>query len=485
MPQPSTDARAAKVDAPAAPRRAWLAWLVTAAAILLVNAVVLRNALEHEPAVGYDVPDHLGYARVLSTGHLPDRKQSREFFSAPLAYAPPAVVAAVTGEDGDRPIGRSWQLANVFYSLVLCVSLAAVTGRLVPQDGRWSPYAAAAAVLILGTLPVYYKTFAQARAEPLLATLAVVALWAAMRLCAKPGGRAWRWAAFGLVLGSLPLTRQWGVFAAAPLGVIAAAYAVARLPLKTALGRIALAVAVSGLTCGWFYVSLQVRFGSMTAFNQKPQAFDLAKHPRSAYLDWPLTTMAGDPTRPNLNYRFGPLLYSDFWGDYWGYFLLYSRRAPGDKGGRYFTGRDAQRQRASDTLPERTNYDTVPAYLGRVNVVSALPSLILLSGVAWGLVAGAIALRRRPDVAAGRLLASTLVLASSAGYFWFVVSYTDDKTDEIKASYLLQVVPCLALLSSAAIFALARRHPRLAAAALATFALAAVHNARAFWSVYV
>ena len=467
----------------AAPRR-WVAVVVTAAVIVLVNLVVLRNALTHEPLVGYDVPDHVAYAQVLAKGHLPGPKESREFFSAPLAYAPPAVMAAVSGEDRPRGVGRAWQVLNVFYSVTLCVALAAATARLVPPDGRWARFAPAAAVAILGTLPVYYKTFAQARSEPLLATLAVVALLAAIQMCRKPGGKAWRWAAFGFLVGLLPLTRQWGVFAAAPLGLVAAAYAFARLPYKAAVGRVALAVAVSGVTCGWFYLTLQYRFGSMTAFNQEPQSFDLKKHPRDAYLDWPLAKMANDPTRPNLKYRFGPVLYSDFWGDYWGYFLLYSKRAPDDKDGRYYTGRDAERQRAGGRLPERTNYDVMPAYLGRVNVVSVLPSLILLAGVGWGLIAGLVALRHRPDLAAGRLMATGVVLLTFAGYFWFVVSYTDDKTDEIKASYLLQLVPCLALLTAAMLASLARRHPRLAVAAVAVLALAAVHNARAFWSVY-
>ena len=61
------------------------------------------------------------------------------------------------------------------------------------------------------------------------------------------------------------------------------------------------------------------------------------------------------PIRPNFSNQLIPILYSDLWGDYWGYFVFTSR----------FT--DLGR-----------NQLLIGDYLARVNIFSLIPSLFLL-----------------------------------------------------------------------------------------------------------
>ena len=63
------------------------------------------------------------------------------------------------------------------------------------------------------------------------------------------------------------------------------------------------------------------------------------------------------PIRPYFKNQFLPILYSDLWGDYWGYFSFTSRSL--------LTGR---------------NQASIGDYLARVNIISLIPTFFLLYG---------------------------------------------------------------------------------------------------------
>ena len=62
------------------------------------------------------------------------------------------------------------------------------------------------------------------------------------------------------------------------------------------------------------------------------------------------------PIRPNLDNQFFSILYSDLWGDYWGYFVFTSRH-----------------------LDIGRNQLLIGDYLARVNIISVITSLIIIS----------------------------------------------------------------------------------------------------------
>lgn len=53
------------------------------ALFLLVNGIVLGNAIVYEPGLGYDAYMHERYVGVLARGRLPEPRDTREFFSPP------------------------------------------------------------------------------------------------------------------------------------------------------------------------------------------------------------------------------------------------------------------------------------------------------------------------------------------------------------------------------------------------------------------
>jgi hypothetical protein len=90
-------------------------------------------------------------------------------------------------------------------------------------------------------------------------------------------------------------------------------------------------------------------------------------------------------------------------------------------------------------------------YLGRVNLVSVLPTVFLLLGFSLGVppLARSLRARARPFSASEALaaLAFLVVAVSAVGYLWFLIRYPElAKGDTVKASYMLHIYPCFALL---------------------------------------
>ena len=114
------------------------------------------------------------------------------------------------------------------------------------------------------------------------------------------------------------------------------------------------------LLSGWFYINLLFDYGSLTAFNQKRTNFSFSNQELNFYFPFndEAKLMFTKPIRPYFSNQFLPILYSDLWGDYWGYFSFTSR-----------------------SLAEGRNQDIIGDYLSRVNLISLIPTFMLLYGV--------------------------------------------------------------------------------------------------------
>ena len=112
------------------------------------------------------------------------------------------------------------------------------------------------------------------------------------------------------------------------------------------------------LISSWFYFNLYFQYGTFTAFNLDPIKFSFYNQPKSFYIPSlsSFFQLFEKPIRPHFDNQFLPILYSDLWGDYWGYFS--------------FTSRD---------LSSGRNQEFIGNYLGRVNTFSLLPTLFYFS----------------------------------------------------------------------------------------------------------
>ena len=163
--------------------------------------------------------------------------------------------------------------------------------------------------------------------------------------------------------------------------------------------------------------------GSPIAFNKEPQTFNLKNQPLDFYFSFePNTYLFQNPIRPHYDNKFFPIIYSDLWGDYWGYFSFILK------------GWDYGR-----------NQENIGSYLGSVNLVSIIPTVIYMLGF---ISCSKLLLKKNKNE---REIFKTLIQLGVAvtfvGYLWFLIKYPERPSgDTIKATYIIQAFHLLAFL---------------------------------------
>lgn len=454
------------------------AWILL---LVLINLIVLSNAVRHDPRVGYDAEDHLKYIDVLSRFRLPARADTAEFFSPPLPYIVPAMVQSM-GLVSLWGAAKVAQLLNVVFSIGLTFCLVSICERLRPGD----PWLKTLSLSCLGMLPVYYKTFAFVRGEPLLAFLCVFVVERTLSFLLDRDGGPTQALALGVAVGLMLLSRQWGFFLLPAIAVFAG---VLGLRKRQSRWRLTVGVAsvflVAGLTSCWFYLHLRQNVGSARAFNRAPvSVFSLANKPAEFYFGMGGRTLFSDPIRPQLRNQFFPIMHSEVWGDYWSAFVVNGKDT---RDGSYVYGGALHLALSTEPVPAwlQTNRYEIAPFLGRANLVALIPAALLLAGlifggyVTWRYVASVFSRRKAgapiDDEGAVMTFMFLVIGATLAGYSWFLLMYPG--ADTIKATYLMQIFPLLALLTGEMLLRL-RQRARALWLTLAVFCLICIlHNA--------
>lgn len=452
-------------------------------ALAAINGLVLVNAILHDPRVGYDALEHLKYIEALSQLRLVTPGDSHEFFSPPLPYVFPALLINITG------MQITWaaklaQYLNVLLSVGSTLFLIQTCRLVSPRSSL-----GLRALLFLGILPVYYKTFAFVRGEPYVVFFAAVILHYTLRMLLGRQFTTANAVILGTAMGLCALSRQWGILLFPSVFFLLALQWIRLRPLRFSIGRvICVCLVLTAALSGWFYLSLNARYGSGTAFNRARAArFSLDNQPSEFYFGLSPRLLFSKPTRPSFPNQFVPIFYSEVWGDYWCYFTVYGRVIITSES---TEGAALEQALSTGSQPDwlETNYGTASAYLGRVNLIGILPSVLALVS----LVAAAMsALRSHGDdplAARQRVVLALSVLAigmTMAGYFLFLIMYPSiGKGDTIKATYVLQIAPFLAILVGVFLGSVERRSRAAYCLLLGALCLVFFHNLPAMLTHY-
>ena len=412
---------------------------------MLINCIVLLNACLHDPLIGYDAVFHLKYIKILSQLQLVRPEDSVEYFSPPLPYVFPALLVSLTGMKVYWAAKMS-QYLNFFLSVGSTWYLIKVCHLINPKSTL-----KLGALVFLGMLPVYYKTFAFIRGEPYIVFFAMAMVYYTLLITIKEQYTIANGTLLGVSMGLCALSRQWGFFLF-PSIFLFFIYKWFCLPRrrKSIAKILCLCLVFILVISGWFYISLNHRYGSITAFNReiRPQ-LAFTNQPWKFYIGVSPEVLFRNPIRPNFSNQFIPIFYSEMWGDYWGYFSIY--------------GIDTRKPEFLDTFkvidvlseghqPDwlKTNYETIGAYLGRVNIISIFPSLMIPVSFIFALIRilsrrinGLFTVRQKEIYSFLLLTICTIC----AGYTWFLIMYPNlAHGDNIKATYLLHIFPLIAIL---------------------------------------
>jgi len=248
-------------------------WLSLAA----IHGVLLYNALFHDMRTGYDVHHHLKNVEIYAELRFPTAEESAQFFSAPLPYLLPAML-----HRAGLPFATAKRIAllgQVLMSGLLFYYLLKLCEILSPKNN----YLKLSVVLLLGMLPVYYKSFAFFRGEPYVAFFSVYCVYQLVTLFSAKTRLSP--VHLGVALALLILSRQWGVFAGVGIALagLIAAFVSAQPALQ--LRRLIAAGTIAGLGGGWFYLSQTLRHDTVRAFNRPAEHhFSLSNQPQSFFL---------------------------------------------------------------------------------------------------------------------------------------------------------------------------------------------------------
>ncbi len=420
---------------------------------VLVNGLVAANAVLHDPRQGYDAADRLNYIRTLGLRHvIPSCKDTGQCYVPPLPYFLPAIALA-TRRVTLFQAGEIAQLADVVLSLGLTCYLLKICELLRPGASTFK----FASLALAGVIPLYYKAFALVRGEAYLALLSMFVFYLLLLTFVARRFTVANVVMLGLASGLCVLAVQWG-FVIVPAVLAFAAYAALR-------DRTAIRAAISvGAACllgplvmaGWYYATMYSHYGTLLAagWDRNKVLSSQSQLPSSFFLGTGNGQLFADPVRPNFANQLFPIFYSDAWGDYGAYFLIYGRDVPS---GEYVSGQYlAVIVRAGPPFPAgfETNWHPFAEYLGRVNLLGLVPTTILVAGLLIALVR----ILRHPrnttdDLHLASVFALLFVGLSAAGYLWYLVHYqaNGQAGDLIKAVHMVQVFPFLALLAASAL----------------------------------
>src|SRR5271157_1878626 len=445
---------------------------------LIINIIVLANSILHFPKIGYDAIENLNYIQILPD-RLPSRQDTYEFFSPPLPYFLPSrfdiicekyVSDTFKNQNGitSSPTcriydGKFAQGLNVLLSIGTTILLLMIAEQIQPRNRFFK----ISTLMMLALLTVYYKTFSQVRSEPYLVFFIALSIFFIIEILKSTSFNYKLIIATGISLGFLVLSRQWGffIFPAIFLLILWSFLQDRRMGWLRTKQFFFIAL-LSALVGGWFYIHLYLLEGTFTAFDKKVYYPPTLSQALAFFgqTDIRSSVLYRAPLRPVFDHQsFFAIMYSETWGDYWGYFTFVK---PG-------VALDGQGNQAS-----------IGPFLGQVNLVSIFPSLLLLGSFVFGLIQ-IFRFRKSPTLEISALVfIAFLALSTILGYLWFVYKYFDQTDLVVKATYIIQFFIALLFLFAGFMEVIRKRSQLAYNLILFLMILVFIHNAPAMITRY-
>lgn len=400
---------------------------------LSILYILIYNLLHYDPINGYDGAAHHAYVQNFLVLYTPGRLNqpasnlTYEFFSPPLPYLFPAFVNEICKsyflfENIYETCQKIYGFINIIFQSLMYIALLYIYVKIIQLFYEEKKNYYLSVLLIMGLFTANYRTVGMIRAETYILLLNSFLLYRFLILLNK----SFKYDKkdiiyFGLTIGFLALSRQWAF-------LLFPAYFFMYFFIKDVdktkyIKFLTFTFFIGFLISSWFYINLFIDYGSFTTFNKEPTPFSFKNQPLSFYfpIGADISMVFTKPIRPYFENQFLPILYSDLWGDYWGYFT--------------FTSRDVSLGR---------NQMIIGDYLGRVNIVSLFPTLLLFLGFK-----SSFKYAKSKQISLKKYFNLYLVMAvlvSFFGYAWFLISYPSENGDTNKATYILHLFHLLGLM---------------------------------------
>ncbi len=403
---------------------------------IALGFILIFNILHYDPVFGYDGEAHHEYVQNFLNLYPPWENDlltsiyTYEFFSPPLPYVFPAFINEVckryiTFENGDiyNNCRIFYGFINMIFNSILFIALLFIYQKIINLLFERISYFNLTTILVMILFTVNYKTILMLRGEMYILLLNSLMLYQLIKIY-KDNFKFTKKDIykFGFIIGGLALSRQWA-FLLFPAYFILTIFINNEEERLRYIKFISKSFVVGFFLSSWFYFDLYINYGTFTAFNMDSTKFSLNNQPNYFYnpFNKEALIMFSKPIRGYFVNQFLPILYSDLWGDYWGYFS--------------FTSRD---------LNSGRNQLFIGDYLARVNVISIIPTFLLI----FSFIKSFKFFKKRNDHE-NSLFFKLLILctlSSFFGYLVFLIKYAEPSGDTIKATYIIQLFHLLGIL---------------------------------------
>jgi hypothetical protein len=403
--------------------------LITYLVLFAIIFILIFNIIFYHPILGYDGEAHDLYIDHLSrylpnSINMPLEQDTREFFSPPLAYVFPSIIQIIcrnTIESDNflidcKPYYN--KISQIFQALLYLLTLI-INMKTINSFRGHNKILNINFLLIVSLLAVNYRTVAMIRGEVYILFFMSILINRFLSLKkSNYGFKTKDVVIFGIIIGFLGLSRQWAFLLFPSFFILL--FLILKKYRSSYFKFMFGAFTIGFLISSWFYFNLFLEYGSFTSFNKESVGFSLKNQPLSFYIpiNNEIIYLFTKPIRPFFANQVLPILYADLWGDYWGYFVFTSR-----------------------FLDIGRNQMLIGDYLGRVNIVSIIPTFLIIFGFFK------YSLKNKKDDFIKYIILSVFI--TFFGYLWFLISYPEIPSgDTIKATYMVQLFNIIIIPSS-------------------------------------
>ena len=204
--------------------------------------------------------------------NLPSDKDSREFFSPPLAYLFPSLIQVICRNmikssdflsECQSVYGKFTMLFQyLLYLLTLFINMKSIQKILNTQSCKITTY-----LLLISMLGVNYRTISMIRGEPYILFFLSLFIYLLVLISKKDFNVNYKYVLFtGLVIGLIALSRQWGFLLFPALGLLIFDKSIKNK--KKYFIFMSYSFFIGFIVSGWFYINLYLKYGSFTKFNK-------------------------------------------------------------------------------------------------------------------------------------------------------------------------------------------------------------------------
>ena len=423
----------------------------------------IYNLLNYSVFYGYDADAHIAYVDYIamylpSNFKLPLEEHTYEYFSPPIPYIFPAIVQVICRNFSDsldlvrhcQPIYGKF--SQIFQTLLYVSSLYFYMKTLKVLNSK-KTLINVSFLILMSLMAVNYRTILMIRGEPYIVFFLSILLYLFVKIHKSrfeiKGKNVFL---FSLVIGMLGISRQWGLLLLPSLAIILFYF---EPEMRKKYFKFMLIVfVISMIIILPFYVNLFLTSGSAISFNKEPYPFSFNNQPNSFYNPFndDISKLFTKPIRGNLDNQLFPILYSDLWGDYWGYLAF-----------------------TSNNLEEGRNQLEIGDYLARVNIFSIIPTIFLILGL--------LKIKNNNQIGVLVKYVRYSIFITFFGYLWFLIKFPEIPSgDTIKSSYIIQLFHLMAVLSSLYIEQIRKRSEKIYKILLMFLLLVFTHNIPAMMS---